>query len=289
MRGNGDGLKAKLDEANQNFKRVKQTADATMDARLLVDLSAMAKTRAASMILGDTSAGLDVEMFLSRCVYYMKHLHAYGIAEDEADFQATQRQTQTQRRRRDHDEEEDDDDDDNPEDLNWEVLGRYACFPYNSRPACPSFLLGPLSVEKKVRVQTQRRARQTQNTGPAKSVERIHKEDMSAADPNALTTQCNAIYKHLQSHCTKARKAAERIEAEEGPMDEDRIAAFCREYKVTKNASPSLFEYVINPDSFGQTVENLFYVSFLIKEGNAGVQKDEQGLPTLGVYPVLPA
>lgn len=281
LNGTGDGLKQKLDEANQNFKSVKQTADATMDARALVEISGMAKKRAANMILGDTSAGLDVDMFLSRCVYFMKNRHAYGIDDDEAELQATQRQTQTQRRRRDHDEEEEDDD---AYDLDWEVLGKHACFPFNARPACPSFLLGPLSVEKKVRVLTQRRGKQTQNSGPAKNVERIHKEDMAAADPNALTTQCNAIYKHLQKHVQKAYQAGLRVEAEEGEMDQDRQAAFCKEYKITSTGSPSLFEYVINPDSFGQTVENLFYVSFLIKEGNAGIEKDNQGLPSLGTY-----
>lgn len=64
-------------------------------------------------------------------------------------------------------------------------------------------------------------------------------------------------------------------------MDEDRAEEFCKQYKVTETGAPSLFEYVINPHSFGQTVENLFYVSFLIKEGNAGIVKDRHGLPTL--------
>ncbi|GIZ45248.1 hypothetical protein CKM354_000842600 [Cercospora kikuchii] len=278
LRGNGGGIKEALDVANQNFKSVKQTSDATMDARYLVDLSAMAKKKAASMILGDSSAGMDVDLFLNRCVFFMKNRHAFGIDEDEAAFQATQRQTQTQRPRRDL---EDEDDDDDGVDLDWEVMGRHACFPFNRRPACPSFLLGPLSVEKKVRAQTQRRARQTKDTGPAKNVERIGKEDMAAADPNALTTQCKAISKHLRRHCEKAQNAAARIEAEEGPMDEDRAEEFCKQYKVTETGAPSLFEYVINPHSFGQTVENLFYVSFLIKEGNAGIVKDRHGLPTL--------
>jgi hypothetical protein len=57
--------------------------------------------------------------------------------------------------------------------------------------------------------------------------------------------------------------------------------ALLRENRITATGGPSLFEYVINPDSFGQTVENLFYVSFLIKEGSIGITADDDGLPTL--------
>ena len=45
-----------------------------------------------------------------------------------------------------------------------------------------------------------------------------------------------------------------------------------------------LYPFIINPKSFGQTVENLFYVSFLIRDGSAGVQMDDNGLPTLREY-----
>lgn len=39
----------------------------------------------------------------------------------------------------------------------------------------------------------------------------------------------------------------------------------------------SFLELVVNPDDYGQTVENIFYASFLIKEGHAGIQVDEDG------------
>jgi hypothetical protein len=43
----------------------------------------------------------------------------------------------------------------------------------------------------------------------------------------------------------------------------------------------SLLDFAINPRDFGQTVENLFYISFLVREGNAKIIKDEEGLPLL--------
>lgn len=33
--------------------------------------------------------------------------------------------------------------------------------------------------------------------------------------------------------------------------------------------------FIINPDSFSQTVENLFYFAFLIKEGKAAIEMDD--------------
>jgi hypothetical protein len=43
-------------------------------------------------------------------------------------------------------------------------------------------------------------------------------------------------------------------------------------------------ELVINPDDYGQTVENIFYASFLIKEGSAGIQVDDDGLVVIRTF-----
>lgn len=39
----------------------------------------------------------------------------------------------------------------------------------------------------------------------------------------------------------------------------------------------NLFRLFINPDSFAQSVENLFYTSFLVKEGRVGIDVKEDG------------
>jgi len=51
--------------------------------------------------------------------------------------------------------------------------------------------------------------------------------------------------------------------------------------RITATGGPNLLEYALDPLDFGQTVENLFRISFLIKEGTCGVEPDEDGLPTL--------
>jgi hypothetical protein len=43
------------------------------------------------------------------------------------------------------------------------------------------------------------------------------------------------------------------------------------------------FKWVINPRSFGQTMENVFYTSFLINNGHAAVEirEDGEGIPMI--------
>lgn len=43
----------------------------------------------------------------------------------------------------------------------------------------------------------------------------------------------------------------------------------------------NLFRFIVNPHSYSNSVENLFYVSFLIKEGTASIEDDEGGEPIL--------
>ena len=65
-------------------------------------------------------------------------------------------------------------------------------------------------------------------------------------------------------------------------LQSDRGKAMLRKCRVSDTGGVSLFDFVVNPRSFGQTVENLFYVSFLIKEGSFGIMNDSENLPTIG-------
>lgn len=247
-----------------------------MDARLFVDVSKLALDKTKELVLGDTSTGIDVDEFLRKCINWMKNS---GNVEGE-----DRPQTQTQRRRTQQDPYDMQDDDDMEHaDLDWEHLGRHACFPYNARPACPTFLLGPLSVEKKVRKQTQRSARQIKDTNTREArPEALTKDDLSQSDQNGLSAVCTRIKKHLQSHIAKESKAMELEFSSQEELESDYGRDWLKEHRITQHGGPVLFDYVINPHSFGQTVENLFYVSFLIKEGYAGISSDPDGMPILG-------
>lgn len=56
-----------------------------------------------------------------------------------------------------------------------------------------------------------------------------------------------------------------------------------------QNAQINYFKFVINPNSFEQSVENIFYFAFLIKEGTAAWEIAENGEPLICTYfPILP-
>lgn len=263
-----------MEKANVIFNGIKQTNDATLDSRLLVNVSDLAYRKANQLVLGDTSTGVDVDEFLSKCISYMRN---GGLAEEDGAAPTRRRRTQN---RQDSDGESDDDTAGEP--LDWELLGRHACVPYNSRPPVPSFLLGPLSVQKKQRTQTQRRARQTRETGREANPENLTGNDLNLSSENDLKAVCVRLQTDLTAHCERADAALSRAGITDlEQLKTDKGKAVLRKYRITATGGPNLLEYALDPYDFGQTVENLFRISFLIKEGTFGVEPDENGLPTI--------
>lgn len=279
LQADSSGITDTILKADACYRNVKQTADAIIDSRILVNAADLGYKKTAQLALGDTSTGIDVDEFVAKCISFMRR---GGPATERLSGTTPQRRRRTQQNRPvDSDDEDADNDTDN---LNWEILGRRACIPYNARPSVSSFLLGPLSTQKKIRAQTQRRAPQGRvNPEDAVRPDQLREEDLDKQDEQNLTVLCTRI-RHILKETQEKRTADFEAAAEDLPESEDEdeaVANLMKEHGIADNGGIPLFEFCVNPKSFGQTVENLFYVSFLIRDGSVGLSVDGRGLPTL--------
>ena len=246
---------------------------------MLVTAADLSYKKTNELALGDSSTGIDVDEFVSKCISFMRRRTQPERHQEQGSAGSSGSQSQRRRGRADADMDEEEDADQ----YNWEHLGRHACFPFNARPCLSGFLLGPLSVQKRVRQQTQRRAREAR-ANPANAVrpQELQEEDLEKQETANLTVICGEIRNLLGRVQKKGKQAVEAI-VEDGDLEEEDLLDLMREHGISDNECVPLFDFCVNPKSFGQTVENLFYVSFLIKEGSVGLDFDGRGMPTLGL------
>lgn len=276
------GLHEAILKANELSKKVKQTTEATIDSRLLVSTTDLSYRKTLRLAQGSLSQGLDVDEFVSKAITYMRH--GGGISDDNApELSSTQRHRRTVSQRRGNEDEDDDDVGDEGDMMNWPHLGRFACLPHVRRPALPGFLLGPLSVEKKARRVIKRSAPFRPNNLTETRPEVLNVDDMAKKE-NDLTAICTNILQHL--HTIQAETQHVVSDLIEDDMADEEKTRLMHQHGLRSTGGIDLMRFVVNPDSFGQTVENMFYVSFLIRDGRVEIELDEHGLPALGTCPL---
>lgn len=271
-------------QSDNIVKNVKQTAEAAIDARGLVLAAEISARRVQRLTSGNVGNGIDVDEFVSKCITYM--LQGRGIEDDRADeLSSTQRRRRQPANRGALDSDDEDEIGDDGDMLNWAHLGRFACVPAVRRPALPGFLLGPLSIEKKARKIAKRSAPFRVNNLREVRPQELRAEDLKRSDKNDLPSICKKIHVRLATAQQQAQDAVEDAfsRMDEEPSDEVQLALM-DQHALRSTGGIDLLRFVVNPRSFGQTVENMFYVSFLIREGSVKLEFDDNGLPAIGTY-----
>ncbi|KAG5635504.1 hypothetical protein H0H81_011023 [Sphagnurus paluster] len=118
--------------------------------------------------------------------------------------------------------------------LEWAKIGRKA-LAKSRRVPVTSFMLGPLSIEQKKRA-VAKRAKLEKNKDELRKPQELKEEDISRSE----------------NETTKNVAIVEKILSDIGEVN--------------------IFKLIINPNDYAQSVENLFYLSFLIRDGKVAFE-----------------
>lgn len=288
MRGDGDISLAinNLSTVNRLFDKVQKTESNNnsiyaYDSKAMVNISELAQLNVRNLKFGEIKSMLNLDdMILFTKRYLLKeYFHENNITErlqhdslpseelenveaEESDSglpnddtipiaQNVQRQVKRQQFLEQFDEY------DRFNQFNWFKMG--AIFKnYNQSVDVTDHLLGPFSLEKKVRT-IRRRVQEDDNLvgKKATTADNVTKDDLNEKQTATTPEQVIKCYKLLLK-------------------------------TIGHDKNISLFKFILNPNSFAKSIENLFYTSFLIKDGRLILGEDEDdGLPTLRIQPDL--
>ncbi|WWD20049.1 hypothetical protein CI109_104522 [Kwoniella shandongensis] len=125
----------------------------------------------------------------------------------------------------------------------WEKIGWMAARYYRRIPGV-EFMYGPLAAQPKDKRNIQRQKRQA--LAPEVRPEEVQNQAGDAKTKDDFSANIRKVFKTLEK------------------LDPERKGI-------------NLFKLVVNPDDYGQTVENCFFVSFLLNDGRAGMSVSNEG------------
>jgi hypothetical protein len=184
----------------------------------------------------------------------------------------------------------------------WRMFGRQAGICFNALPSHVSYLYGPLDAEYKVKerkkVERKKAAveEDEEEEQQPEDVDQTQKKESDGNELSAVESHMKVIYQTLKKRAKEEDVKAEKQEGEykskllgeidcDGDDKERIVGKKMKQYRAEAqkvNAVQNLF----NPQSFTQTVENVFHFSFLVKMNQAAIEvRDAEKAKELGVEP----
>ena len=242
-----------IDEITELYKRVqsqkvKDTRVHLEDSEVFKEASDFAALNARNIVFDDSGIALDDKEFF-------KCLRRFAVT-DPSLLSRNDIGDNDGNNSNDEDDVEDDDLDEEEEAIadeytfnktNWLKLG-ILYHQVSKKSILVDFLNGPLKAEKRKIVRA-RNVDDTKGSGMAKTARQVQASDISGNQEQNTANMVKSVYQTY-------------IEKYDGN-------------------GVNLFKFFINPRSFGQSVENLFYTSFLVKDGRLKLYVNNDGMPCI--------
>lgn len=167
--------------------------------------------------------------------------------------------------------------------FDWDLLGREVGCCFNAIPGNVTFFSGPIAGEYKPKERKQRAPRsKDEEEVEEERPEEIKKMQKDSENLSAVETHILSIHEKLRERCKQAAHA-KLSELNSIGDDSDNVELKKRKERLSKDEIDDIcaVKFLFDPQSFTQTVENIFHFSFLVKKGEAGIRVGSSGDPTV--------
>lgn len=266
-----------LEEANTLYHRVKGTYEATLDARLLVLTADTAASRVRGLRLGEEI--FDGEALARKIV-------KFGGGDLEAGGTSRKRWRIRTEEERDDDQGEEGEEEEGEREqdgsggtISWSLLGNAALECGWTRVSGMEGLLGAITPQalggegegaSQRGLPRAKRNRRELGQGGNEAPEVV--TTMSLADLRSQRSSTRSSSSALGSQAASSTQGAHAAAS-------DTTKHVSNLYRILKHqpGPVSFFRLVCNPLSFGQTIENIFHLSFLVRDGRVDIHLPEEG------------